>query len=315
MNFEHQRLRSFNKCTISLELKSKLALYGLYYKKDNYIVQCFSCKVSFCCKNVTNVLDEHLKHSPNCRFLLKLDKTNNPINEKLLQLPNKLFDECGILPAFNPNDYECRLNTFKNWTGLVPGNKLAEAGFWFTKTQDIVHCSFCKVEINKWRKEDDPWIEHILYSKNCDFVKSYLQTRDGRIHSFKTMKGDPNINLLASAGFYYTGYKYDIESICCNILLTNWKPQQAIMEIHKKLKPKCLGVSFFNKFPTNLLQTFDKIAISKEKKDEFVKENIYYNSEQHTLVCSKCYFSMKFSEDKFVHDEECLVIKGLKSKF
>lgn len=301
MNFEYKRLSSFDNCSLSVELKSKLALYGLYHKGENDIVQCFSCKVSFSWK-CKNVLEKHFKKSPNCKFLLKLDNSNYPIDKNLLDLPDIPYDTCGLVDSF-----ENRLNTFKNWTHVIPGKKFAHAGFQYTNQSDIVYCSSCDVQINNWSNNDDPWIEHILYSKNCTFVKDYLKTKTGRLHSFKTWKGESGINALVSAGFYYTQYNDEIETICCNSVINNWKPQQDVMEIHKKLEPNCLVVSLFHTIPTNFLESFIGVNIPEEAKSRLAKENIYYNQDKQTIVCDKCNFYTKLlAYNEFVHDSKCI---------
>lgn len=49
--------------------------------------------------------------------------------------------------------------------------QLAAAGFWYTKSEDIVRCAFCNVEVGRWEEGDDPMEEHKKWSKNCSFLK------------------------------------------------------------------------------------------------------------------------------------------------
>jgi hypothetical protein len=88
--------------------------------------------------------------------------------------------------------------------------------------------------------------------------------------------------------------------------MDNWKPQQDVMEIHKKLEPNCLVVSLFNTIPTDFRQSFIGVNIQEEAKCTLAKQDIYYNQDKDTIVCSKCNFYTKLSTyTKFVHDSKC----------
>ncbi|KAJ1531811.1 hypothetical protein ONE63_000465 [Megalurothrips usitatus] len=67
---------------------------------------------------------------------------------------------------------EQRLLSFAGFpSGTVDVRQLAAAGFWYTKSDDIVRCAFCNVEVGRWEEGDNPMEEHQKWSKNCSFLK------------------------------------------------------------------------------------------------------------------------------------------------
>ncbi|XP_026291412.1 baculoviral IAP repeat-containing protein 7 isoform X3 [Frankliniella occidentalis] len=65
-----------------------------------------------------------------------------------------------------------RLESFAGFpSNAMDVRQLAAAGFWFTKSEDIVRCAFCNVEVGRWEEGDDPIEEHKKWSKNCSFLK------------------------------------------------------------------------------------------------------------------------------------------------
>lgn len=48
---------------------------------------------------------------------------------------------------------------------------LAEAGFHYTGTSDVVKCFLCRTSLHDWKSTDVPSEEHQKYSPSCPFVK------------------------------------------------------------------------------------------------------------------------------------------------
>ena len=73
-------------------------------------------------------------------------------------------------------DIAMRLQSFRDWGGMVPPPELAGAGF-FMIAPDVVKCCSCKVVVRGWKKEDiGSAIDiHCLHNSNCDFVKNCMQ--------------------------------------------------------------------------------------------------------------------------------------------
>ncbi|XP_060599730.1 death-associated inhibitor of apoptosis 2-like [Ruditapes philippinarum] len=54
---------------------------------------------------------------------------------------------------------------------VIPPDSLATSGFFYAGFGDCVRCFQCGVGLCHWSEEDDPWIEHSRWSKDCLFVK------------------------------------------------------------------------------------------------------------------------------------------------
>ncbi|XP_060592368.1 death-associated inhibitor of apoptosis 2-like isoform X2 [Ruditapes philippinarum] len=54
---------------------------------------------------------------------------------------------------------------------VIPPDSLATSGFFYAGFGDCVRCFQCGVGLRHWSEEDDPWIEHSRWSKDCLFVK------------------------------------------------------------------------------------------------------------------------------------------------
>ncbi|XP_071546581.1 baculoviral IAP repeat-containing protein 7-like isoform X2 [Panulirus ornatus] len=64
-----------------------------------------------------------------------------------------------------------RRQTFTNWTvPFIDPDKLAEAGFFYLRTQDHVQCVFCQGIVGFWDPGDEPKVEHKKHFPNCPFV-------------------------------------------------------------------------------------------------------------------------------------------------
>lgn len=72
---------------------------------------------------------------------------------------------------------EERLETFDSrWphsdNSLCSKENMAKAGFYYTKTSDIVKCFCCHLKLNDWDPENDnPQVKHEELSKNCIFAQ------------------------------------------------------------------------------------------------------------------------------------------------
>jgi hypothetical protein len=307
MDSEHERLQTFKGCGVfPIKLKSKLALCGLYYNKIHDSVECFSCNSKFSVNENTDIIKLHCRVSPNCRFLLR-ETSNKPIDDSLLILPERCADECGLGSMWTSrlySEHSERIASYDTWLGNNTPGKLSSAGFWFTQKSDIVACWKCCVQINNWSTEDDPWIEHIKYSKDCELVRGFLKTYEGRLHSFQHWPGKQPKENLAFAGFFYFGSGDITETICCQQTFKKWDHRHTPTEIHKKLEPSCRMMSFFPKIPTDLVSTFRELNLTEKTKASFIKQNVYYERFSGVFVCTECHYSAS-DYRCFVHALDC----------
>lgn len=67
-----------------------------------------------------------------------------------------------------------RLKTFQMnppWPkDYVDIKKLAKAGFFYAFNGDNVHCAFCRGQVCRWDRDDDPMSEHARHFTTCPFI-------------------------------------------------------------------------------------------------------------------------------------------------
>lgn len=68
---------------------------------------------------------------------------------------------------------DARKETFRWWPiGLNQKPKdLADAGFFYKNIADRVTCFSCGIVIGQWEPTDDPWLEHIKWADNCEYLR------------------------------------------------------------------------------------------------------------------------------------------------
>ncbi|MDP0589516.1 MAG: RING-HC finger protein [Candidatus Endonucleobacter bathymodioli] len=73
-------------------------------------------------------------------------------------------------PAYR--DPLTRIDTYASWPTHITQTPiaLAEAGFFFTGTDDHVRCYCCGIGLKSWDTEDDPWVEHAHWSPKCTYI-------------------------------------------------------------------------------------------------------------------------------------------------
>ncbi|XP_066587225.1 death-associated inhibitor of apoptosis 1-like isoform X2 [Prorops nasuta] len=65
-----------------------------------------------------------------------------------------------------------RLASYENWpVPYMEPEKLAAAGFYFTREDDKVKCFECNVEICQWMEGDNPMVDHQRWSPRCRFIR------------------------------------------------------------------------------------------------------------------------------------------------
>ncbi|XP_076230544.1 death-associated inhibitor of apoptosis 2 [Nomia melanderi] len=160
-----------------------------------------------------------------------------------------------------------RLQTFSDWPANAPidATQLAKAGFYYTGHEDVVICAYCKGVLKKWERGDDPNVAHRIHFPQCDFylhqnaddvtaslTELGIQTHagpkqpdhatyEGRLSTFsgwpEKLKQTPEI--LASAGFYYTGLGDQVRCFHCDGGLRDWEVTDDVWTEHARWFPKC----------------------------------------------------------------------------
>ncbi|KAG5308351.1 DIAP2 inhibitor, partial [Acromyrmex insinuator] len=173
-----------------------------------------------------------------------------------------------------------RIVSFQKWpkTSIIHPHKLAMAGFYYLQNEDMVECAFCRGVIMNWKPGDNPDSVHRLNFPNCDFYmrlepaeelfgfvcvvpESRTNMPGIQVHKtpqrpgfamyekrLQTFKGWPkNLKqtpeMLAEAGFYYSGYEDQVRCFHCDGGLRNWQPTDDVWVEHARWFSSCFFVN------------------------------------------------------------------------
>lgn len=177
------------------------------------------------------------------------------------------------------NTFFQRLKTFESWPipSIVSPEKLAKAGFYYLLHEDVVQCEYCKGVLSNWKSGDDPDKEHRIHFPKCDFYlhqdaddtlylnnvklmpgttlsltelgiqthaapkQPHHATYEERLRTFygwpENLKQTPEI--LARAGFFYTGLRDLVRCFHCDGGLRDWEVTDDVWTEHARWFPKC----------------------------------------------------------------------------
>lgn len=85
----------------------------------------------------------------------------------------EVFDQDWEDP-FMYNKIKDRVKSFENpmWTKCyIDVLCCAKAGFYFLEGPDRLKCYSCKITLDDWSINDDPWAEHAFWSPTCRHLK------------------------------------------------------------------------------------------------------------------------------------------------
>ncbi|VVC46145.1 BIR repeat,Zinc finger, RING/FYVE/PHD-type,Zinc finger, RING-type [Cinara cedri] len=174
-----------------------------------------------------------------------------------------------------------RLKTFrKGWKiDFISSAEMANAGFYYTGTQDLVKCVYCPKAFQYWKPGDIPQVLHKRESPDCPFFKDSqgvkpnldkevdrfqnflyaigvkqlfsvleknksLTTFESRLNTFEdctTYTGHDIFN-LCKAGFYFMEGDESEDKLlcfCCNQVLPSWKNNENPWIRHSHISPNC----------------------------------------------------------------------------
>ncbi|XP_020293739.1 E3 ubiquitin-protein ligase XIAP-like isoform X2 [Pseudomyrmex gracilis] len=170
-----------------------------------------------------------------------------------------------------------RLESFTNWPipSIVLPEKLASAGFYYLQYKDMVECAFCGGVIANWEPNQDLDMLHRSYFPNCDFymnrdeddilelvtvlpgtkenitdlgIQRHMTPANPRYAVYEkrlqTFTGWPKDltqtpEMLAAAGFYYTGCRDQVRCFHCDGGLRDWEPTDDVWVEHARWFAKC----------------------------------------------------------------------------
>ncbi|XP_027839595.2 putative inhibitor of apoptosis isoform X1 [Aphis gossypii] len=186
------RVKTFHNWPVDFLRPVNMAEAGFFYLGNGDQVKCFKCLVCIDSWQLGVVpTTEHLRNSPLCSHVLRhreifdvcgpfsSDDIQNNIQAKMI---DDLLDSAGIIVKLKHvmNKYghmasiKARLESFARCVRTFKQdiNTLCEAGFFYSGNgqTDYVTCFFCTETLSEWEDADEPWIEHVKWSRTCAYV-------------------------------------------------------------------------------------------------------------------------------------------------
>lgn len=72
--------------------------------------------------------------------------------------------------------YEQLLRTYDIWKSryIINPEEMVKCGFKCINSS-TVQCIYCKFALTDWKEDDNPYVEHIVWSKKCEFIKTLVK--------------------------------------------------------------------------------------------------------------------------------------------
>ena len=167
-------------------------------------------------------------------------------------------------PEFRYPQYQtltARKSSYDKWQfgHKQSSDVLSNAGYFYTGEQDIVRCFCCDLGLAEWDAKDNAWREHARHNPKCWFLKSqkgdsYIKEiqldwkkiynpkhtafddKQSRVATFDGWRLDieQTPDILADAGFFYTGEEDVVRCHYCDGGLRHWEPGDVPWEEHAK---------------------------------------------------------------------------------
>jgi hypothetical protein len=72
--------------------------------------------------------------------------------------------------------YADRLKSYDNWPSFLDPKQMVEVGFYYTRYENIVRSSFCKMIFRVLKIGDNPFRKHREQNRDCDFFRESFST-------------------------------------------------------------------------------------------------------------------------------------------
>ncbi|XP_014613191.1 PREDICTED: baculoviral IAP repeat-containing protein 7-B-like [Polistes canadensis] len=222
--FESERLKSFCNWPVSYVKPEKLAEAGFYYLGEGDRVKCFECNIEICqwAEN-DDPMEDHERWSNRCRFIKKQPCGNIPLGADPNTIPQLRgsIDVCGIYHHNADNDI------LTKELQLLSTAKLHAMGL--GRMKGPTHPDYASYDARL--ESFDSWPRAMPHSKE----------------------------LLAQAGYYYTGNGDQTLCYHCGGGLKDWESGDDPWEEHAKWFPQCTyllmvkGKEYVNKVTGQLM--------------------------------------------------------------
>lgn len=100
---------------------------------------------------------------------------DTPFTELIETLESMATDTQSLQPPEFPEFAieTIRLRSFEDWPTMMRQRpeQMADAGFFYTQISDRVICFDCGGGLCKWDETDDPWEQHAIWYKHCNYLR------------------------------------------------------------------------------------------------------------------------------------------------
>lgn len=152
MDEDDERLATFSGWPHTSVTPAALARSGFYYLGRGDEVRCAYCKVELMrWAEGVDVSEQHRRWAPQCPLFSPGTPPHHP----------------------HYSSMNARIASFANWPSQMrpKPHELADAGWFYTGHGDETICFFCNGAVKHWDRDDDPWVEHARWFRNCDYVR------------------------------------------------------------------------------------------------------------------------------------------------
>jgi hypothetical protein len=258
MDYEVNRLSTFNHWPVDFINKDIAARIGYFYTMQSDIIKCQFCGIeTFNFDRYDSLLEEHFQYSPICPLINREPTANHPICSIALD---------ATLPAIQYLERYRRLN----------GDYLALAGFSMQSANAARIAQERREATKKNIPRKDP--ENFLTSA----AHNDLKTTEQRLRTYKywPIELHHKPEQLSEAGLFYTNLGDCIRCFHCDIILDKITKETDIWELHVERSPRCKFIEI-TKGKTFIRETLEKLeAPSPKKKQRKSWKKIFKKSEE-----------------------------------
>lgn len=174
--------------------------HGFFFTGKDDLIRCYECGIGLKdWSESDDPLCEHVRYSPDCKFLIdtipptELERIkaslmpNNVVSSHESRIPEQAGLMAGaedgattdeVVLSVEPRNPQyrkgsVRISSFSKWPRDLTQTpeELADAGFFYTGYNDIVRCYVCDGGLQKWSPEDNAWVEHARWFPHCAYVR------------------------------------------------------------------------------------------------------------------------------------------------
>lgn len=226
-------------------------------------------------------------------------------NQELMQFTSKeehkLLSDC-ILPSpvemhniqqdLQMNDESVRLSTFSSWPNedIIASQKLAKAGFFYSKNGDEVQCFSCGGRVKDWQSGDVAIRKHRELFPKCNFIAEIFNKASKKINI------GPNTTKLLQNNLLSNEISHNTRITLSNNQ-TSLHPEENVASTSRindnvsRNNENITSNPDFEKlkFESERLKTFDAWPLDNPKPEDLANVGFFYLSEEDKVQCVFCH--------------------------